>query len=318
MTKENSSADNQEASLAPQAVEDKPPAPHGQARRAMKPAVTAQQSASCPTCAGGAEGENGSYSYVYCLGRIRPQFPNLSVEKEFAQATGRTDTAGLTDAKVLHKFLTDHEYRYLARQMCWVFSVEGHECYLVQPADPTMLDTLCHCVRENPTDEDIDVLVGVKGPLAPPEMCNGLVLPIVAADQVWSFNRKMLLDALQYPGEKKPTEEQKKQFKESAGDILEKVADNPGDNDEQRAVNYLVVRSQEVYSLAWENLQQGRSLTGIETTPSRLSGSRNLVGVVFTFTDRKTGVVSQYYVRVDVTEEFPFLVSKPAPTFERP
>ena len=33
-------------------------------------------------------------SYVYAIGRVEARFPNLAAEKEFAQAGGRTDTAG--------------------------------------------------------------------------------------------------------------------------------------------------------------------------------------------------------------------------------
>ena len=53
----------------------------------------------------GGQGENsgpecqsaaGMVSHVYAIGRIEARFPNLSAEKEFAQATGRTDTAGKT------------------------------------------------------------------------------------------------------------------------------------------------------------------------------------------------------------------------------
>ena len=36
-------------------------------------------------------------SFVYAIGRVEARFPNLAAEKEFAQATGRTDTAGKTD-----------------------------------------------------------------------------------------------------------------------------------------------------------------------------------------------------------------------------
>ena len=35
-----------------------------------------------------------SSPYIYALGRIEARFPNPSAEKEFAQAGGRTDTAG--------------------------------------------------------------------------------------------------------------------------------------------------------------------------------------------------------------------------------
>ena len=48
------------------------------------------QGTPCPTCAGGAV----AMSYVYAIGRVEARFPNLAAEKEFAQATGRTDTAG--------------------------------------------------------------------------------------------------------------------------------------------------------------------------------------------------------------------------------
>jgi PatG Domain len=60
---------------------------------------------SCPTCAGGAT--SMPISYVYALGRVQPRFPRLSVEKEFAQATGRAETVGLTDREALHKVLSE-------------------------------------------------------------------------------------------------------------------------------------------------------------------------------------------------------------------
>jgi hypothetical protein len=46
-------------------------------------------------------------SYVYALGRIEPRFPTLSIEKEMAQATGRAETAGLTDRQALHGVLSE-------------------------------------------------------------------------------------------------------------------------------------------------------------------------------------------------------------------
>jgi hypothetical protein len=52
-------------------------------------------------------------AYVYALGRIEPRFPRLSVEKEYAQATGRAETAGLTDRQALQTVLSQPENRYL-------------------------------------------------------------------------------------------------------------------------------------------------------------------------------------------------------------
>jgi hypothetical protein len=40
---------------------------------------------------------SAAVAYVYALGRVEPRIPHLSVEKEFAQATGRAQTVGLTD-----------------------------------------------------------------------------------------------------------------------------------------------------------------------------------------------------------------------------
>ena len=44
---------------------------------------------------------------------------------------------------------------------------------------------------------------------------------------------------------------------------------------------------------------------------------RNVVDVIFSFVDRNTTAIEKYFVRVDVTEEFPFLVSPLQPFYER-
>lgn len=38
--------------------------------------------------------DSGLAPFVYAVGRVEPRFPNLVAEKEFAKATGRTETAG--------------------------------------------------------------------------------------------------------------------------------------------------------------------------------------------------------------------------------
>ena len=43
--------------------------------------------------------------------------------------------------------------------------------------------------------------------------------------------------------------------------------------------------------------------------PSRISGVRNIVDVIFSFTSRETDVTEKWFVRVDVTEEVSFPVS---------
>jgi hypothetical protein len=49
----------------------------------------------------------------------------------------------------------------------------------------------------------------------------------------------------------------------------------------------------------------------------RLSGVRKVVDVIFSYTHRQTNVTEKYFTRVDVTEEFPFLVTRLSPYYDR-
>jgi hypothetical protein len=95
------------------------------------------------------------------------------------------------------------------------------------------------------------------------------------------------------------------------------MADNAGSTDEHRALNYLAVRYPRVYARAAEAAVMNASLSGVETRASRLSTTRRILGVIFSYTDRTTDVVDKVFVRVDVTDEFPFLVTKLSPYHDR-
>lgn len=253
------------------------------------------------------------YPFVYALGRVEPRFPTLGVEKEFAQANGRADTKGLTDRQALFDVLK--QQRYLARQLCYVFTIEGLETYILQPRDPLNLDLLVEALRREPSPMDLDLVIGIRGPIAPPEMCNGLMVPLVVFDQLYSFDRDSLLKSIP-----RPEKVSEKQFRPSAEELLDRImllSDNAGATDEHRALNYCAVRYPAVYALVAEQFQRDASLSGVEVRPSALSGTRKIVEVIFSFTNRTTDVVDRFFVRVDVTEEFPFLVTRLSPYFER-
>jgi hypothetical protein len=95
------------------------------------------------------------------------------------------------------------------------------------------------------------------------------------------------------------------------------MADNAGATDEHRALNYLAVRYPAIYATTADRLAQNASLTTVEVRPSRLSGVRTIVDVIFAYTHRQTDVTEKSFVRVDVTEEFPFLVTKLSPYYNR-
>jgi hypothetical protein len=248
--------------------------------------------------------------YVYALGRIVPRLPSLGVEKEFAQATGRAETADLTDRQAFHEVLADPRNRYLARHSCYVFTIQGLETYIVRPRDPIDLTSLIEALSA-----DHNVLIGVREALAPPHLCDGLMLPVVAFDQIYSFDSQELVRALP-----KPDNIDDERFRAAADELFERViqiSDNAGAADQHRALNYLAVRYPSIYAKTAEAFAADSSLSAIETRTSRLSGGRNIQDVIFSYTSRRTDVTEKFFVRVDVTEEFPFLITKLSPYFDR-
>lgn len=296
------------------AQESEPPRNPSPFSNRGKTTVSAQAGAApCPTCAGTAGSQ--ARSFVYALGRIEARFPSPSVEKEFAQVVGRSDTKGLTDRETLHSVLLKRENRYLARQLCWVLTIEGMETYILTPRDPVDFEFLVEAVRPAPSPMDMDVVIGVRGPIAPPEMCNGLMIPIVSFDQIYSFDRDALIKSIP-----KPEKVSAKEFATAAGEVLDRImqmADNSGATDENRALNYCALRYPAIYSMTAESYGKNSSLSAVEVRPSSLSGTRKIVDVIFAYTSRNTDFTEKFYARVDVTEEFPFLVSKLSPYFER-
>ena len=254
-------------------------------------------------------------SFIYALGRVQPRFPRLAVEKEFVQVAGRSDNAGLTDREVLHAVLSQRQNRYLARQLCYVLTVEGVETYLLHPRDPVDFDQLVEAIRPAPRATDVDVVIGLRGPMASPDMCNGLTLPIVVFDQIYSFDVDALITSLP-----KPKGADAKAFTASAEEMFARVvqmADNAGATDEDRALNYLAVRYPAIYARTSEAFAQDAWLTGVDVRPSTLSGARTIVDVVFSYTNRNTDFTEKFSVRSDMTEEFPFLVTKLSPYYDR-
>lgn len=255
-------------------------------------------------------------SYVYALGRIEYRIPNLGLEKEFAQVARQMDTTGLRDRQMSLKVLSDPDNRYLIRQLCWVFTVEGLDTYILQPRDPADFSRLVEAVsRPDPDEDDVDVVIGVRGPIASPGMCNGLMVPVVFFEHIYSFDKDGLVKAIPKPEKRKGDE-----FEKDAMDFFNEIvqlADNAGATDEHRALNYLAVRYPEVYHENSRQFMRNASLTGVEARPSRLSGTRRIVDVIFFYTNRQTDFVEKFFARVDVTELFPFLVTKLSPFYER-
>jgi cyclic patellamide precursor peptide PatG len=143
----------------------------------------------------------------------------------------------------------------------------------------------------------------------------GLMIPIVAFDQIYSFDRESFIKSIPRP-EKIPAEE----FGPAAEELFDRImqiTDNAGATDEHRTLNYLAVRYPAIYANAAEAFARNASLSAVETRLSLLSGTRTVIEAIFSYTNRNTDVTEKFFLRVDVTEEFPFLVTKLSPYYDR-
>ncbi|MFI1417944.1 hypothetical protein ACH4VX_08110 [Streptomyces sp. NPDC020731] len=284
-----------------------------------EPAVT-HASCGCGTAAsdegGRASGGATDAGYVYVLGRVHAVFPDLSVQHEFFQVASADGTADATDADALHRVLSDPENRYIARQMCYVLSVQGVDTYILEPADPAGLDDLVEALRPVADRRDLAVVVGRLGPVAPPDACQGLSVPLVRVEKIWAFDSKELIRAVD-----RPDDTSRKEFERTAGALLDRLlqlGDNAGTDPADRALNYLAVRDQEIYRKTHERYTEGYTLSAVEAGRSRLSsGSHTVITVVFSYTHRRTNVTEQWSARVGLAGLFPFRVTALQPYYTR-
>jgi PatG C-terminal len=248
--------------------------------------------------------------YVYAIGRIEARLPRPSIEDEIGQAAGRGQASGrrLTQA-LISKLLSERKSRHLAEGLRWVLTVEGAEIYLLQPHDPRDLIGLIESLRSRRAIPAEHAVVGLEGPIAPPEYCNGLRIPIVVLHQVCSFDLESLIDAISNPDDATRAASERLVAHQLRDRAL-RWMNNSGTTDEHRALNYLVMRYPGVYLKAAEQIARDFTLAGIEVRRSPLAGPRRAMDVIFVYTNRTGDSTEKFCVRVDVTEEFPFLVTR--------
>jgi hypothetical protein len=223
------------------------------------------------------------------------------------RATGRTDQ------QALHQVLSRRENHYLARQMCWVLMIQELDTCVLQLRDPADFDLLCSAIEPHESFW-ISLVIGIRGPIAPPEFCNGLMVPIVIFDQSCTFSRESLIEAIP-----KPDGVQAQEFEVACRELFDwimQTTDNAGATDKHRTLNYLAVSYPTNYAKEAEEFGRDFSLTGVEIRPSPLSSTRRVVDVIFSHTNRNADFTEKFFVRVDVTETFPYLVTKLLPYFD--
>ena len=148
---------------------------------------------------------------------------------------------------------------------------------------------LIEAIRPAPANEDIDVVIGV----ARPARLTGLVQRARRADG--RVHADLLVRHRGVPGgdpeaRRHGGEGVQDRRRRSSSAASSSSPTTPARRDEHRALNYLAVRYPAIYAHATERFATNATLTSVDVQPSRLSGIRTLVNVIFTFTDRATGV----------------------------
>jgi len=254
--------------------------------------------------------------WVYAIGRIVPRFPDLGVEKEFAQAGGGAGAAdGILETNRLIEILKEPQSRYLARQLCWVFHNGQTETFTLVCRDAAEAERLVEAMPRGETaDQTIQVVVGSLGYAPADAPCAGAALPAVVVDHHLTFPMSSFIDALAEQGggdkgSKGNTSKADEPFRVAAQDLFARLtrrSDNRGMTDEHRALNYVALRYPPLYRLAADSHRDGKSLVDVQVRRGP-GGARRLVAVRMVFRARRTDIVERYECMVDVTDRFPFL-----------
>jgi PatG C-terminal/PatG Domain len=89
-------------------------------------------------------------------------------------------------------------------------------------------------------------------------------------------------------------------------DELLRLISNSGSTDAERALNFVAARYFKLYQLLAARLLMGSRLTSVRVFTPQVSGERKYKEVVFTFSPTAASY-DEVAVRVDVTEQFPFV-----------
>jgi hypothetical protein len=278
---------------------------------------------------------------IYVLGSVDIVIPHQAVSEELQtlaralshdypaerlQEPGPNEELRSWQCRVLGK----KESRYLARQMHWILKIEGLPTYYLSLRDLHDLNDLIKCLGRS-DNEDLDLFVGSSS-LIDVDTHPGISLPVLSVDQIDIFSKEELIQWFRTKANAPPKQPAKKasqdddqnriyeQNLDRLFNRLKQNADNRGDTDELRALNYLAVRYRPLYAL-YADIMMGRqdwSFDAVRVIRSRLSrGEKRVVDPVFTFRHRPTGDVEQYFMRVDVSHLFPMVVHHIDEYFER-
>jgi PatG C-terminal/Subtilase family len=291
------------------------------------PVIPAQGPTGC-TC--GASGgvcsctdTESSSQFIYVLGSVDIRFPDQSISEELQAVARKNDVVQGANEHLrdwYFRVLRNPDARYVARQVCWILKVEGIPAYYLGLRDWHDLPDLISCLDHS--EDDLDLFVG-SSTLKAVDGCPGVVAPVLAVDQISSREKDHLIEWFGPLREKRQEPKGKASRSERSPneDLFRRLvqsADNLGDTDEWRALNYLAANYRPLYECYARMLGGDHwALDSVKVQSSRLSREKRIVDPVFAFLNKETGIVQKYFVRVDVSHLFPMIVNHIAEYFDR-
>ena len=227
--------------------------------------------------------------FIYVLGSVDIRFPDQSISEEL-QAVARKKEIVQEDDEPLRKWyfkvLSQPEARYVARQACWILTVEGHPAYYLVLRDLHDLPDLIVCLGRSA--DDLNLVVGSSSLIAL-ETCPGVTAPVLAVDQLSAFDKKELTKMIKpartalKPPSKIKASGSIELNPEDLFDRLVQSADNLGDTDAGRALNYLAVNYQPLYEQYAVMTKAGWILDSVKVVTSRLQREKQIVDLSLRF-----------------------------------
>jgi len=243
-------------------------------------------------------GPGPGLGFVYSAGQLAVRFPDEGDRKEYEARASELGVNPDDQYTVLSKS------RYLARRVCWVLEVFSEPAGILVPQAELVLTDLVEALRSELRPNPIMVVTGTLGRTAPASKCDGLQVPLVSLAELSYFTQDKLLDQIAKEAGLDPRD-----LGSAADRIwqLTGVLREPGFDDEQRAKNFVVLRTTALYEKTIELSKGPRPfwLQSITAAAKQTEAGRSVVDVDATF-QSSTGQTQTWRVQIDVTDLFAF------------
>jgi len=263
--------------------------------------------------------------YVYVNGYVKAEFDNLGLEKEFERNLASSNGEGKSDLfmpedkhyalknkhwfsdrdSCLFKQLSHPKNHYIARQMKWsLVNSYGDNIYLLE-AKNLHLSSLINALKPQSSEPDTAMPVSIIGSY---QVKGNEALPQIEIQKLATITPSNLVQKIH----KEHAGFNDKKLKSVITDILS-LADNNGDTDQDRALNYALSHNLDLYMGAYELIynHSDREIAQLNnvTVLTEIAGERKIAKVVFDFQNVQSSVGQHWYCAIDVTHEYPFLLT---------